>query len=65
MEVFSTYIFIQRSKLKKPKSPGNKLSKGLGINRKKTSKYDIESNIQNMILKVIYKDLREYNREEI
>lgn len=46
MEVFSTYIFIQRSKLKKPKSPGNKLSKGLGINRKKTSKYDIESNIQ-------------------
>ena len=46
MEVFSTYIFIQRSKLKKPKSPGNKLSKGLGINRKKTSKYDIESNTQ-------------------
>ena len=46
MEVFSTYIFIQRSKLKKPKSPGNKLSKGLGINRRKTSKYDIESNIQ-------------------
>ena len=46
---FSINTLIKHSKRKKSESPGTKIPKCLGMNTKKTTKNDMENNIQKAI----------------
>ena len=46
---FSINTLIKHSKRKKSESPGTKIPKCLGMNTKKTTKNDMENNIQKVI----------------